>query len=270
MNLIKKFFLFLTLPFAWAIECAAIALNLQMSVKAQNYPSLAEMARNLAIDTGAIEVIKWEFYDYLLYPTAGVAGQLGFFLTGQGQGQSTADGSAAGAVKTIADTNMTGAGVLPSPQAFWSEEIEFVVEPGSVATANTFTRLTPSTFLAVPTAAGLPQFGEVDVNAILTTGAFVYSVSGKPFYNAAPLHRAPPSTRVQIDAAVSSNSATTGAVVKGKAYASGEKCVLDPGVGIMSAQNFGVAAIWPFLVPTVSGFNARVGCILSGYLFRGI
>ena len=238
-------------------------------MKPQSCPSLNEMAANLAVDLGSIEVVKWEIYDYNLYPTAGV-NVLNFFNTGQGQGQSTADGSAAGAVKTQSDTNLTGAGVLPSPQALWVEEIELVVEPGSVSTANTFTKLAPGTFLAVPTAAGLPQNGENDVNGILTTGFGQFTVSQKPYYQFAPLHRAPPSTRVQMDLAVATNSATTGAVVKTKAYATGEGLRLDPGVGIMTAQNFAVQLGWPFLVTTQSGFNARIGVILSGWLFRGV
>jgi len=236
-------------------------------MKAQTFPTLNEMAANLAVDIGAIEVVKWEIYDYLLYPTAGI-GLLTFFQTGIGQGQSTSSGTVAGASKFITDTNMTGAGVLPAPQAFWTEEIEIVTEPGSTGTANTFALTNPGNFIAV--AAAAVQAGAHDVNAILVGGQMQFNVSQKPYYQAAPLYRVPPTTRVQLDASMANNSATTGEVVKEKSYASGAPCKLDPGVGIMTAQNFNVQLQWPVIIATPSGFNARVGVILSGWLFRGV
>jgi len=233
----------------------------------QSFPSLNEMAANLAVDVGSIEVVKWEIYDYLLYPTAGTP-QLSFFQTAIGQGQSTSSGAAAGVTKFISDTNMTGAGVLPAPQALWVETIELVTEPGSVATANTFTLVNPGNFIAV--AAATVQAGAHDVNAILVGGSMQFNVSQKPYYQAAPLYRAPPLTRVQLDASIASNSATAGEVLKEKSYSSGEAIMLNPGVGIMTAQNFNVQLSWPIIVATPSGFNARVGCVLSGWLFRGV
>lgn len=253
---------------------AAIVANwhnraFSFALKQHNYPTLQDMVANLAIDTGAIEVVKWELYDYAIYPTAGV-NNMPFFLTGIGAGQSSASGMAAGAAKTIADTNLTGAGVLPAPQAFWTEELEVVAEPGSVSTANTFVLNSMGTFLAVPTVAGLPTVGEADMNAILTTGAGQFSVSQKPYYQFAPLHRAPPSTRVQSDWAMCGNSATTGNTLKAKSYATGEGLRLDPGVTIMTAQNFNANLNWPAVVATLSGFNARIGFIMSGWLVRGV
>jgi hypothetical protein len=235
-------------------------------MKQQNYPSLREMAANLAVDMGSIEVVKWELYDYLLYPTAGIT-NLPFFLTGIGQGLSSSSG-AAGQVKGIADTNMTGAGVLPAPQAYWTEEIEIVTEPGSSATANTFVIQNPGNFIAV--AAAAVQAGAHDANAMLTGGAMQFSVSQKPYYQSAPLYRIPPSTRVQIDTAMANTSATTGETVREKLYATGDVVKLDPGVGIMTAQNFSVQLTWPVIIPTPSGFNGRIGVILSGWLFRGV
>ena len=235
-------------------------------MKPQSFPSLNEMAANLAVDLGSIEVVKWELYDYLLYPTAGVA-TLPFFLTGIGQGLSSSSGNA-NAVKSIADTNMTGAGVLPAPQAFWTEEIEIVTEPGSSATANTFVVQNPGNFVAV--AAAAVQAGAHDCNAMLTGGAMQFSVSQKPYYQTAPLYRVPSGTRVQVDAAMANNSATTGEVVKEKLYSTGDIVTLDPGVGIMTAQNFTVNLTWPVIIPTPSGFNGRMGVILSGWLFRGV
>jgi hypothetical protein len=235
-------------------------------MKPQTYPSLQEMAANLAVDMGSIEVVKWELYDYLLYPTAGQA-RLGFFLNGIGQGLSTSPGNA-GLPKAITDTNLTGAGVLPAPQAFWTEEIEVMCDPGAVSTANTFTVQIPAQFAAAA-AIGV-QAGSLDVNAILTTGALQFTISQKPYYQCAPLHRAPGLVRMQLDAALGQSSATVGEIVKEKAYATGSPLILDPGVGIMTAQNFGVDMFWPVAIATPSGFNARIGVVLSGWLFRGV
>lgn len=235
-------------------------------MKPQSYPSLNEMAANLAVDIGSIEVVKWELYDYLIYPTAGVA-SLPFFLTGQGQGLSSSSG-AANQVKSIADTNMTGAGVLPAPQAFWTEEIEIVTEPGSTGAANTFVIQNPGT--AVGVAATTVQAGAHDVNAILSGGAMQFSISQKPYYQTAPLYRVPSTTRVQLDTSIASNSATAAEVLKEKLYASGETVKLNPGIGIMTAQNFSILLSWPVIIPTPSGFNGRIGVVLSGWLFRGV
>lgn len=235
--------------------------------KQQSYPTLNEMAANLAVDLGSIEVVKWELYDYNQYPTAGI-NNLGFFLTGQGQGQSSATGAAAGAVKTAADTNLTGAGVLPAPQAMWVDDIEVLCEPGSSAGANIFLTQIPAAFAAVGLAT--VQAGAHDVHALLTTGGLQFNVSQKPYYQAAPLYRAPPKTRIQYDVALATNSASTAEIVKERLYATGQILHLDPGVGIMTAQNFGVNLAWPVVVATPSGFNARLGVILSGWLFRGV
>lgn len=234
--------------------------------KSQSYPTLNEMAANLAVDVGSIEVLKWELYDALVYPTAGIAA-LNFFLQGIGAGLSASPGNA-GAVKAITDTNLTGAGVLPSPQAFWTEEIEVLCDPGSSAAANTFALQIPAAFAAANAAA--VQAGSHDCNAILSTGAMLFQISGKPYYQTAPLYRVPPTTRLQLDAALATTSATAGEVVKEKLYATGDTCKLDPGIGIMTAQNFGIQMNWPVIVPTPSGFNARLECVLSGWLFRGI
>lgn len=235
--------------------------------KKQTYPSLNDMAANLALDNTQLEIVKWELYDYLLYPTAGAA-QLTFFQTGIGQGQSTSSGTAAGANKFQSDTNMTGAGVLPAPQAFWTEQLEVVAEPGSVATANTFTLLNPTAFAAA--AAATVQAGSADISNILTSGSLQLNISQKPYYQLAPLYRCPPATRVQIDVAIASNSATAGEVLREKVYATGDITTLNPGVAIMSAQNFNVQLTWPVIVATPSGFNARLGVIMSGWLFRAV
>ena len=172
----------------------------------------------------------------------------------------------AGNTKVLADTNMTQNGMLPAPQAYFMEGIEVIVDPGSSAAANTFLTQVPAAF-AVAQAAAV-QAGEHDVNAIYSTGALQFQIGQKPYYTEAPLYQFPPSSMLALDAAVATTSATVGEVVKAKLRVMGALCKLDPGFGIMTGQNFQVALIWPALVPTPSGFNARVGVELNGWLFR--
>lgn len=264
MNTLKRAGIYLFAYIMAALD--AFAMQYACSIMSSNYPTLNEMANNLAVDLGAVEVVKWELFDYLLYPAAGQT-VLSFFLNGQGQGLSASPGNA-GNPKSAADTNLTGAGVLPSPQAFWSEELELLVDPGSVSTANTYTPQVPSNFAA---AAGVTiQAGSHDINAILTTGAFQYAVGQKPYYQCAPLHRLPSTVRIQMDTGIATSSGTAGEVVKEKTYATGRTLRLDPGVGIMTAMNFAVQLTWPVAIATPSGFNARIGCVISGWLFRGV
>lgn len=264
-NQMKKFIL---LAIAYVISALALFHQKTYALNLYNgkYPTLDEMAQNLALDLGSVEIVKWELFDYLLYPTAGQT-ILSFFLNGLGQGLSASPGNA-GAGKAITDTNLTGAGVLPSPQAFWTEEIEVMVDAGSVSTANTYTPQVPAAF-AVANAAGI-QAGSHDINAILTTGGFQFSVGQKPYYQCAPLHRAPPTVRIQLDTAVANTSGTVGEVVKERAYATGDTLKLDPGVGIPTAMNFAAQMTWPVAIATPSGFNARIGVVLSGWLFRAV
>lgn len=231
----------------------------------QDYPTLEQFAANIAAVIGKIEVIEQPLYDRIQYPTAGLA-QAQFFSVPIGAGQSSESAAAAGTTKTLADTNMTQNGQLPAPQAFWVENIQIFVDAGSVATANTYTTQNPTAFAAA--AAATVQAGDNDVNLILNSGVAIFSVGQKPYFRAAPLHIFPPQSRIRLDAAVSSNSATVGEVLKAKIYADGRLRSLDPGVGIATGFNFDVTLLFPVLQATPSGFNARIACHLGGWLFR--
>jgi hypothetical protein len=52
------------------------------------------------------------------------------------------------------------------------------------------------------------------------------------------------------------------------ARAMGRPYFLDPPIFLRPTQNFRVTLDWPALVPTISTLNARIGCILDGYLYR--
>jgi len=234
-------------------------------MRAQNYPTLEQFADNLATVMDKIECIQQPLYDFQVYPTAGL-NQFLFFQQPQGAGFSASPGNA-GATKVITDTNMTQNGLLPSPQAYFVEGIEVLVDPGSsAATVNTYALQIPSAMVAAA-AAGV-QAGAHDVNAIYTGGVLQLSIGQKPYYTEAPLYQFPPSSTLAFDGAIASNSATAGEVLKEKLRAFGNLCKLDPGFGIMTGQNFLVTILFPALVATPSGLNARIGVELTGWLFR--
>lgn len=234
----------------------------------QNFPDLATMAKNLALKLDAVEIIRQPLYDYQLYPTAGQLFQM-FFQTpiGAPAPSSASPGNVAGA-KSTSDTNMQLGGQLAAPQAFWVEGIEVDVQPGSVSTANTFTLQAPSVHVAA--AAATVQAGENDVNNIYSTGVLTFNVGGKNYYQEGPLYRFPTRQSLVLDASMASNSATAAEDVKAKLNCDGEMLTLDPGIGIMTSINFGVTINWPSVIATPSGFNARIGVVLNGWLFRAV
>lgn len=236
----------------------------------QNFPDLNSFAANIAAVLGKIEVIKQPLYDRILYPTAGI-GALTFFSTPQGSGQSTESGVGANVAKSLADTNMTQQGQLPSPQAFWVDNIQVIVDPGSVAMANTFTTLSPVIFNA--TAAATVQAGITDVNTILNSGTLQLTVGQKPYFQLSPLAALPPQYRKRIDASASVTGTNAQPAVYGSQtlFSEGAPMIpvrkLDPGIGIPTGMNFSVTMTWPALNATPTN-NARIACHMDGWLFR--
>lgn len=245
----------------------ALGARQSCALMPQTYPTLDDMAKGLAVDTNAIEIIRQPIYDYNIYPTAGVI-QLPFFAFGQGAGVSASPGVVAGSGKNLTDTNMVQGGTFPAPQAFWCESIEVDIQPGSSGAANTFALQVPAAF-AVAAAATL-QAGAHDVNALRLSGVLSFSISQKVYYREGPLIRFPHRHDMHLDTGVASSSATVGETVKEKMNCVGELVKLNPGIGIMTSQNFSVLLNWPVVVATPSTFNARIGVILGGWLFRGV
>lgn len=231
----------------------------------QSFPSLDQMAKALAIDVNAIEIVKQPLYDYNLYPLAGLI-NLPFFQTQQGAGLSTSPGNA-NQVKQLSDTNMINGGSLPAPQAFWINGIEVDVQPGSSAAANTYANQVPAGFAAA--AAATVQSGEHDVNLVYTTGFLTLQISQKNYYQEGPLYRFPTRHDIHLDSALATTSGTAGEVTKAKLNLEGDMVSINPGVGIMTSQNFGVTLSWPVVVALPTN-NARVGVILDGWLFRAV
>lgn len=214
---------------------------------------------------GQAEVIRQRLYDFQLYPTAGQA-QFTFFALPLGQGITSAVGGVVGSAKTYADTNMQGAGSLPRPISYLAESIEVVFEPGSVATANTFTPATPNQFAAVAALAVLAQLQ--DVNILRISGWLELFIGSKTYLTEAPLGTFPPKVRLDLDAAIASNSATTAEVAAVSSKWAGRPYYLDPPITLETLQNFAVYLKFPAAVATPSGFNGRIGVVFDGVLFR--
>jgi hypothetical protein len=266
MTFLKKLLAFTLSPIMW------LHARLWQFSLVQNFPDLASFRTMLAAKNPGQdwEVLKQSLYDFQIYPTAGNAA-LNFFQVAIGGANSASSGNATNP-KVLGDTNMTQAGILPAPMMFFCNSVEVHADPGSVATANTFTIQTAASSVAAPAAAtGAVQVGAVnDVNAILTGGALTFTIGQKVYLQEGPLFRFPPKCRFELDAAVTSNSATTAEVAFAKLKAGGRPYQLDPGIAIFSMQNFAVQLIWPVVIATPSGFNARVGVVLDGWLFRAV
>lgn len=242
-----------------------VMLNMQ-----QSFPNVGQFRDYMANQLGAVEVIKQSLYDTVLYPTAGAA-QMLFFQNPIGQGLSASPGNANNP-KALSDTNMDLAGQLPAPQGFWVQSIEVDFQPGSVNTANTFTLQTAASSAAAPAAAtGVVQIGAInDVNSIYSTGALVFTIGQKPYLREGALMRFAPKCRFELDASLGGNSATTANFGAAKLKAGGRPYILEPGIALMTSQNFSISLNWPVVVATPSGFNGAVRVILDGWLFRAV
>lgn len=242
-----------------------VMLNMQ-----QSFPNVGQFRDYMASQLGQVEVVKQSLYDTVLYPTAGAA-QMLFFQNPVGQGLSASPGNANNP-KALTDTNMDLAGQLPAPQGFWVQSVEVDFQPGSVATANTFTLQGAGSSAAAPAAAtGLVQIGAVnDVNAFYSTGALVFTIGQKPYLREGALMRFAPKCRFELDGAFAGNSATTANFGAAKLKAGGRPYVLEPGIALMTSQNFSISLNWPVIVATPSGFNGAVRVILDGWLFRAV
>lgn len=214
---------------------------------------------------GQAEVIRQRLYDFQLYPTAGQA-QMTFFALPVGQGVTSSLGAVVGTAKTFADTNMEVPGSLPRPKSYLIESIEIAFEPGSSAAANTFLQAAPNVFLAAAAAAVLAQLS--DINAVRLSGWLELYIGSKIYLTEAPLGVFPPKVKMELDAAIASNSATTAEVGAVSAKWGGRPYYLDPPIALESMQNFSVTLKWPGAVATPSGFNGRIGVIFDGVMYR--
>jgi hypothetical protein len=228
-------------------------------------PTIEDFDARRVTNPAVSEVIRQRLYDYVLYPAAG-AQQISFFQNPVGQGIATALGAVVGSAKTLLDTNMELAGQLPSGKEYLIESIEVKFWAGASAAANTYTPASPAIFNAVAAAALFAQLS--DVNTFYQSAMLELNVLSKNYLRETPLDAFPPKADLALDGFVASNSATTSTVGGQKAKAMGRAYYLEPTVSLQPAVNFEVKLIWPAAVPTPSTFNARMGCVLDGFMMR--
>jgi hypothetical protein len=157
-------------------------------------------------------------------------------------------------------------GQLPSGMAFQAQSIEVQFFAGSSAAANTFLPAASSNF-AVAAAIAVGAMNQ-DVVVFYESGWLEFKILEKVYVREAPLVTFPPRNTMSLNAAVASNSATVGASLVSFARADGATYEIPGGILLQPAVNFNVSLNWPGVVATGSGFNARVGVILDGWVQR--
>lgn len=228
-------------------------------------PTAADFQAARVTNPGQSEVVRQRLYDWNLYPAAGVS-QISFFQQPVGQGITTALGGAVGSGKTQHDTSMSLGGQLPSGQQMLAESIEVIMYPGAVATANTYTPAAVKSFATV--AALTTSNSSNDVNTFYQSGLLELNILAKNYLRETPLGAFPPKAYLNVNAALASNSATTSEVGLSQAHGAGRPYYLSPNVLIQPAVNFEVLLRWPAAVAMPSGFNARVGVVIDGFVMR--
>lgn len=219
-------------------------------------PSPEEFARYGVNLSGTSDIIWQPQYDSALYAAAG-QGQLNFFTQPIGQGVTSHPGGAG--TKTLADTNLTLQGQLPTPQKFLAVGIEIQIYSG----------LNPGRGPVAQNTAG--QMWN-DIMAISRGGVLQYTVGTKPILQEAPLGNFPQQTFLEGEVALS-DATTAGAnllsqveyaAIRGRTYA------IQP-TGIPSGQNFSVQLSWPNVVALPSAnATTRIFVRLLGWLARGV
>ena len=157
-------------------------------------------------------------------------------------------------------------GQLPSGLQFLADSVEVTFFPGSSATANTYAPATLGFFAAVAAAAVGGQIN--DVNTFYQSGMLEVNILSKNYLRETPLVPFAPKANLDFSGAIASNSATTSEVGFGFAKSAGRPYYLEPRILLQPAVNFEVLLRWPAAVALPSGFNARVGVILDGYMMR--
>lgn len=205
-------------------------------------PQLSELAQYNVNRPNDVEGLKWNLYDSLAYAAAGQS-QLQFFQTPQGQGG-----------KTLADTNMTSAGQLASPQSFLIQTIELFFFPGEVI--STYGAATASTFVN-------------DTYKFFSSKAWLeLYIGSKAYLDEAPLMKFPPRNGLS---GFAGGSDTTTAAASGQtltAYASGGGPIFEvnPPLLLVPTQNFKITLNWPALVTVTNAAVVYVN--MGGVLYR--
>lgn len=234
-------------------------------------PMWDELSKWAVVQPDQVEAVRQPLYDTLLYPTAGQL-RMPFFQLPQGQGVSVQQGNA-GNTKSIVDTNMESAGQLPSPKAFLATSVEVIMDPGSISTAAQWSPQQVSSPAApVVTSASIGQIIAAnalnDINAVMLSGALDFFIISKSYLTNARLDSFPPKSHVAYDGSISGGGTLSVLAAGCAGRAVGRPFYVNPPVLLLPNTNFTVSLNWPALVPTPSGFNARIMIRLDGFLYR--
>lgn len=222
----------------------AVHVHHQRNFAMNAIPTLTELQKYNVNRPDQVEAIRSSLYDTVAYQQAGQT-QLQFFQTPKGQSG-----------KTLADTNMTAAGSLPSPQSFLIETIELYFfptdTPGQLSAANT-----PE----------IPAYVN-DVWKFYKPGAWLeLFIGSKAYLDEAPLMKFPPRCGL-TGFSSSSDAASTGtsSTMVNYASAGGPVYELDPPILLVPTQNFVVTLNWPAAVALSAA--GTVVCQMGGILYR--
>lgn len=203
-------------------------------------PSLQELQQYNVNRPDQIEATKSSLYDFQTYAQAGQT-QLQFFQVPRGQSS-----------KTLADTNMTVAGMLPAPQSFLIQRIEIYFFPLNTVSAT----------------GAIVAANWNDSYAVAKSGWLELFIGSKPYLDEAPLLKFPPSTGLTGNGAVSDTTTAAASRVTVIDYASfgGEPYEMNPPILLVPNQNFTVTLNWPSAVAVTVA--ARIGINMRGILYR--
>lgn len=219
-------------------------------MRGANFPSFEQLDNWSVNRSGDYEVIHQSLYDFQTYAQAGQT-SLQFYSLPKGQSG-----------KTIADTNLTNAGVLPAPIHFVVQSIEVYFIPAPLP-------------VTVETAADLtvvaPDFTN-DVFEVWESGSLDFVIGSKSYLQEAPIGRFPQKTRIdtesgqalQVKQAIAADQHWT--LASDYAAFAGRPYWIDPWLLLVPTQNFSVELIWPTAVAISAA--ARIGVVMDGLLYR--
>jgi hypothetical protein len=224
-----------------------------MSVTGRKPPTSQNLLSHRAVVQNVNDAIWSPLYDYQTYAAAGQL-SLQFFSTPVGQGATSHPGGAG--VKTLADTNLTNAGMLPKGNALYCVGLEIVYFPTTLPARGGIA------------AAAVGHFVN-DVYVISRSGWAQFRVQNRDIALDAPLMTMPGSFRLGGFAAVADATTAAASLASEITYAQPQGAVyeINP-VTLESNQAFSVTLNWPNVIATTSTATVRIGVRLLGNLIR--
>lgn len=227
-------------------------------------PTLAEVKQYATNVPNSAEVISQSLYDIQSYRGTPGRTTYEFFALPIGAGTSIWGAFA----KTLADTNMETPKALPQGVAHLVTSIEIAAR-GRVQGVQS-TRLLWSQEAAAQ--AGDARLSNEDIWSIQNLSGYVeLRVGQKSYFIEGVGSRLFSGSRLQVDGAVSTNSATAASMyagITGNNRTDNMPFVIDPPIFIPPLVSFSVLLRYEPQQPTPSTGNDAVGCFLNGYRYR--